>query len=82
MAQNQLMQEVAKKKFKIILSGTGADEIFSGYYDHYRQFISTLKKKEQKKNIFYWKKYYVPKIRNLKLKDHLSIYKQKLIWTL
>ena len=29
-----LQEEVSQKGYKVIVSGTGADEIFSGYYDH------------------------------------------------
>ena len=30
---------VSQKGFKVVISGTGADEIFSGYYDHYRFWL-------------------------------------------
>ena len=30
-----LSEEIAKQGFKVSISGTGADEIFTGYYDHY-----------------------------------------------
>lgn len=70
-AQNQLMKLVAKKKYKVILSGTGADEIFAGYLDHYRQLLSSINKNKRKDYLFYWNKYYLSKIRNKELKDPL-----------
>ncbi len=36
---NFLSKMVSQKGFKVVISGTGADEIFSGYYDHYRFWL-------------------------------------------
>ena len=35
---NILMKEIAKRGYKVSISGTGADEIFTGYYDHYNLY--------------------------------------------
>ena len=32
------MKEIAKRGYKVSISGTGADEIFTGYYDHYNLY--------------------------------------------
>ncbi len=65
-----LIQSMAKKKFKVSISGTGADELFTGYYDHYLLHFHCLKKSEYlKKNIEDWKKFILPTIRNPYLKD-------------
>ena len=68
-AQNQLMKEVSKKKYKVILSGSGADEMFAGYYDHFRQLATSLNKKQINEYFLYWKKFYLAKINNKRLKD-------------
>ena len=68
-AQNQLMKEVSKKKYKVILSGSGADEMFAGYYDHFRQLATSLNKKQINEYFFYWKKFYLTKINNKRLKN-------------
>ena len=39
---------MSKKGFKVSISGTGADEIFTGYYDHHLFYLSFL---EQNKKI-------------------------------
>ena len=49
-----------KKGFKVILSGTGADEIFTGYYDHYLMHLyhcKNNKKKFEKKILSLEKRY-------------------------
>jgi asparagine synthase (glutamine-hydrolysing) len=68
-AQNQLMKEVSKKKYKVILSGSGADEMFAGYYDHFRQLATSLNKKQINEYFLYWKKFYLTKINNKRLKN-------------
>ena len=75
-AQNFLMQKVKNANYKVILSGTGADEIFTGYYNHFLQFFSTIKNTDTlKKNIDDWKKSVLPIIRNKSLKDPLRFIK-------
>ena len=41
-AQWQLMAAVAAAGYKVSVSGTGADELFSGYYDHHNFYIQAL----------------------------------------
>ena len=38
----RLMAEVARQGYKIALSGTGADELFSGYYDHHLTYLAEI----------------------------------------
>lgn len=40
--QAVLSAEIRKAGFKVALGGTGADEIFSGYYDHYLFWLAEL----------------------------------------
>ena len=65
-----LSEEISKKGYKVAISGTGADEIFTGYYDHYLLHLqSCYKLKSFKKNLENWQKYISPYIRNPYLKD-------------
>lgn len=41
-AQWQLMAAVAEAGYKVSVSGTGADELFSGYYDHHNFYLQAL----------------------------------------
>ena len=38
----RLMQAIAAAGYKVSISGTGADELFSGYYDHHNLFLAEL----------------------------------------
>lgn len=66
-----LMREIKEKGFKISMSGTGADEIFSGYYDHHLLYLASIFQEKElleisKKN---WKDIVKPHVRNNFLKD-------------
>jgi asparagine synthase (glutamine-hydrolysing) len=38
----QLMQRIAEGGYRVSVSGTGADELFSGYYDHHLFYLAAL----------------------------------------
>lgn len=40
--QWQLMEQIAAHGYKVSISGTGADELFSGYYDHHSLYIAEM----------------------------------------
>jgi asparagine synthase (glutamine-hydrolysing) len=42
--QNFLMNKIRSDGFKVSLMGTGADEIFTGYYDHHLLYLATVEK--------------------------------------
>ena len=70
LAQTLLCKKMSKKKVKVIFSGVGSDEIFSGYYDHYLYHLADLKKNSfYSENKKYWEKNVKKYIRNPKLKD-------------
>ena len=48
--QSQLIQKVRKQRVKVLLGGTGADEQFTGYYDHFLQHYQDLKNNKKKMN--------------------------------
>ncbi|WP_440938013.1 asparagine synthase (glutamine-hydrolyzing) [Candidatus Pelagibacter sp.] len=67
-----LSEEISKQNFKVAISGTGADEIFTGYYDHFLLHLASLKDSSLiKKNLKNWEKYVSPFIRNPNLKNAL-----------
>ena len=41
-AHSKISKAASEDGYKVILSGTGADEIFSGYYDHYLFHLNKL----------------------------------------
>jgi asparagine synthase (glutamine-hydrolysing) len=69
--QWRLMEQVAKQGYKIVISGTGADELFSGYYDHYLAYFYQLRNNAEalEKAKRYWEQHVQPLVRNPYLKD-------------
>ncbi len=69
--QSILTKQISKKGFKVSLSGIGADEIFSGYYEHFLTFFYSIRnsKKSLQQNLRYWKKFIKPILRNSHLKN-------------
>ena len=77
-AQNFLTKEVNKNNFKVIMSGTGADELFTGYYDHFLQYFSVIKNTEKRKeSIKEWRKFILPMLTNKSLKKTLTYINDK-----
>ena len=60
-----------ENNFKVAISGVAADEIFTGYYDHYLQYFETCKKDNNylPKNLEKWKENIRDNIRNPIFKD-------------
>ncbi|WP_353427848.1 asparagine synthase (glutamine-hydrolyzing) [Polynucleobacter sp. MWH-UH19D] len=70
-AQWQLMEKIAEDGYKVSVSGTAADELFSGYFDHHNFYLASLKNysDEQllaRKN---WHEVVAPIVRNPFLQD-------------
>jgi asparagine synthase (glutamine-hydrolysing) len=70
-AQWKLMQAVADHGYKVSVSGTGADELFSGYYDHHNLYIQALAgdAKAQRVARENWQRVVAPIVRNPFLRD-------------
>ena len=66
-----MIKEISKKGFKVCLSGVGADEIFSGYYDHHLLYLNEVYKNKKlfQKSLNYWKLNQMKNIQNSFLKD-------------
>jgi asparagine synthase (glutamine-hydrolysing) len=50
LVHSMLSEKIQEKGFKVSFSGTGADELFTGYYDHFNQYLF-----EQRYSDFYTK---------------------------
>ena len=65
-----LSKKISQDNCRVSISGTGADEIFTGYYHHHLLYLKTIKNtKFFKKKFFEWNKYVLPLVRNPNLKN-------------
>lgn len=65
-----LSEAISQNGFKVVLSGTGADELLTGYYDHFLMHLYELKDSPAlKDHLAAWEKHVKPLIRNPYLKD-------------
>ncbi len=74
-----LYKNISKKGYKVAISGIGADEIFSGYYDHHLAYFYDIRKNKTllRKSLTNWKKNILPLIRNKFFRDHSFYFKSK-----
>ena len=57
LAYGSLCKEISKDNYKVIISGNGGDEMFSGYYAHHMSYLLSIKNKSYfKKKFNLWKK--------------------------
>lgn len=68
-AQWRLMEAVARHGYKVSVSGTGADELFSGYFDHHNFYIQALAGEAQREARENWRRVVAPIVRNPFLQD-------------
>lgn len=67
---SRLMERMAAAGFKISISGTGADELFSGYYDHYLMHLQAVHgTSHHDEALADWNRYVRPVVRNPYLSD-------------
>lgn len=70
--QSFLMERIREDGFKVSLMGSGADEIFTGYYDHHLAYLSGLRKENPDAFVLavsHWKSKILPLVRNPSFKD-------------
>lgn len=73
---NQLIEKIREQGFLVSVSGTGADEIFSGYYDHYLFWLSEFSdSKNFSKLRSDWENGYGKYVNNPLLKNHNTFIK-------
>ena len=71
-AQWELMKKIQSLGYKVTISGIGADEIFSGYYDHHLAYLFEMYKRNKKrysKALYEWRENIFPIVRNPFLQD-------------
>ena len=52
--QWMLMEKISSYGYKVVISGIGADELFTGYYDHYLYNIAQINKTARADSISKW----------------------------
>ena len=67
--QCTLMEKISEAGFKVVIGGIGADEIFTGYYDHHLYYFLELNPQEREQAINSWSNKIKPHVRNIHLKD-------------
>ena len=68
-----LSEAIHDRGFKVAVSGTGADELFTGYYDHYGFWLAEMRKREDFAVLVEdWRRGYGASVRNPLLKDPLA----------
>ena len=71
-----LTKKIKSKNFKVSISGVGADEIFTGYYNHFLYFFNSIQKSNSlKENIKDWKKNISANVRNVNFKNPMHFIK-------
>ena len=69
--QSFITKQVSNEGYKVFLSGIGADEIFTGYYDHFLLYFNEIKNDEIfDKELNSWKESILPNIRNEFLRNN------------
>jgi asparagine synthase (glutamine-hydrolysing) len=65
-----LSEEISKSGYKIAISGTAADEIFTGYYDHYNLWLAEMSQRNDFDELVeQWRNGYGRFVRNPALKN-------------
>lgn len=65
-----LSQEIAKNGFRVVFSGTSADELFTGYYDHFNLHLYEMRRHPRyAEHLRNWKEHTGNFVRNPYLKD-------------
>lgn len=68
-----MLETIAEAGFKVALSGTGADELFTGYYDHYSFWLAQMSSRPGfEQRVAEWRQSYGAFVRNPLLQDPLG----------
>ncbi len=78
LAYAHLNKAINQEGFRVLLQGSGGDEIFGGYYTHHMNYLISNKNKKNFKRIYNdWKKHVKPLIRS-KILSNLNEYNSKI----
>jgi len=68
---------IAEQGYRVSISGTGADELFSGYYDHHNLYLQEVSHDQDlfDRSLADWKRTVEPIVRNPYLRDPLQFIK-------
>lgn len=67
---SMLCQNINENGFKVVMGGTAADEIFTGYYDHFLLHLQQMYKEGSYEEFHKpWKKYILPYVRSPYLRN-------------
>ncbi len=68
---SQLMQRMASEGYKVTISGTGADELFTGYYDHHNLYLYEVANNSDlhERSLAAWQQHQSGVVRNPHLQD-------------
>ncbi len=70
LVHSMLSEEISRQGFRVAVSGTGADELFTGYYDHYNlQLYELHGTSNYDSHLEAWRRHIMPIVRNPHLKD-------------
>jgi asparagine synthase (glutamine-hydrolysing) len=72
-----LMRSISERGYKVSISGTGADELFTGYYDHHSLYLNAIKDDTTlfDESLANWHRHIKPIVRNPFLQDPLAFIK-------
>ena len=61
-----LMSSIAGEGYRISISGTAADELFTGYYDHFLFYLNEIHKESElyRRSVEAWQRHVKPVVRN------------------
>ncbi|XGB39901.1 MAG: asparagine synthase (glutamine-hydrolyzing) [Cyanobacteria bacterium LVE1205-1] len=71
-AQWRLMEAVKAAGYKVSVSGSAADELFTGYFDHHLAYLAVIKNLDRilhDNSLINWQTYVQPFVRNLYLQN-------------
>tara|TARA_Y100001980_G_C14556306_1_gene347298 strand:- start:7626 stop:9443 length:1818 start_codon:yes stop_codon:yes gene_type:complete len=71
-----LLEKIKANGFKVSISGTSADELFTGYYDHFNLHLYEMRDHNSfNDHMANWKKFILPIVRNPFLKNPMLYFK-------
>lgn len=72
-----LSEEIRRQGYAVAISGTGADELFTGYYDHYAYWLAEMAKSRDVEPLLDdWRRTYGRWVNNPLLQDPLSFHRE------